>query len=988
MSEGNFTKGSEWRCWDLHIHTPGTTLASQYGGDSDEIWDKFLTQIEDNKEIKVIGITDYMSLENYAKVVEYKRSGRLPNIDLIIPNIEFRITPETQKSKGINIHILSSPESKDHIQNLNEALSRLSIKLEGQPYGCCRSSFISIGQKRNSSLSIEAAYKEGVNQFKVSFEVFRDWFNDEGLVKNNSLIAISNSTNDGVSGIQNDGGFAEIRDEIYRFSDIIFSARPKERGYFLGNEVDNKKTIVKRFGSLKPCLHGSDAHSFDKLLKPDQDRFCWIKADTTFEGLKQVIVEPESRVFIGNEVPLSSMPSYTIESVAIDGASWIKNKNIQLNSGLVAIIGSRGSGKTALADLIATGGYSSIQRGNKESFINRAGKLFSKESVKLKWVSGEKSSQKLNGDYGLDQSKVQYLSQQFVDLLCSSEGLAEELMSEIERVIFEAHKPIDRIGTSSFEDLLELKLNSIIGTRKNYEEQIKDYTSSFNILREKKSNVAFLSKALEEKKKRIQGDKKDRENLIKNNKSDVTSAYKIIADMLDKLKTKLDVVTRKKMLLSNLMKEVISSEESLFPNHLRKLKEQYQDIKFDDNNWQKFELVFKGDVRKLILDEIKEIEKDVSRITGDKINIEITTQTKPMISDYDNISSDVSYNLLKFEQERLEKVIGINKENSLKVKKLTEKVTKGETEYSSLEKELNEIKSSDKQVASLRDIRREAHKGVFQTIIEHEKILSDLYEPLMISLKDADGAIGKLTFSVQRTVNIDKWCEEGESLLDLRKGNKFRGRGELKKIVEKELLPILENNLADNISQEMSKFMQEHYSSFEEHCPLDGSDKKSFVEWQNKLAAWFYSTSHISIKYGVQYDGTDIKQLSPGTRGIVLLLLYLDIDKEDYRPLIIDQPEENLDPKSIFDELVTKFRVAKLRRQIIIVTHNANLVVNTDADQVIIATCGSNKPNQLPDINYLSGSLENAEIRQKVCEILEGGEEAFKERAKRLRVAI
>ena len=112
---------------------------------------------------------------------------------------------------------------------------------------------------------------------------------------------------------------------------------------------------------------------------------------------------------------------------------------------------------------------------------------------------------------------------------------------------------------------------------------------------------------------------------------------------------------------------------------------------------------------------------------------------------------------------------------------------------------------------------------------------------------------------------------------------------------------------------------------------------------------------------GVQYEGVDIEQLSPGTRGIVLLLLYLAIDRDDDRPLIIDQPEENLDPKSIFDELVERFRRAKLRRQIIIVTHNANLVVNADADQVIIATCGPHRPGELPEISYESGGLENPE---------------------------
>jgi len=121
---------------------------------------------------------------------------------------------------------------------------------------------------------------------------------------------------------------------------------------------------------------------------------------------------------------------------------------------------------------------------------------------------------------------------------------------------------------------------------------------------------------------------------------------------------------------------------------------------------------------------------------------------------------------------------------------------------------------------------------------------------------------------------------------------------------------------------------------------------------------------------------------------IVLLLLYLAMDRDDDRPLLIDQPEENLDPKSIFDELVGRFRRAKLQRQIIIVTHNANLIVNTDADQVIVATCGPHRPGQLPEITYQSGGLENPEIRGKVCEILEGGQAAFKERARRLRVRL
>lgn len=104
----------------------------------------------------------------------------------------------------------------------------------------------------------------------------------------------------------------------------------------------------------------------------------------------------------------------------------------------------------------------------------------------------------------------------------------------------------------------------------------------------------------------------------------------------------------------------------------------------------------------------------------------------------------------------------------------------------------------------------------------------------------------------------------------------------------------------------------------------------------------------------------------------MLLQPHLAIDRDDDRPLIIDQPEANLDPTSIFDELVERSRRAKLRRQIIIVTHNANLVVNADADQVIVATCGPHRPGELPEISYESGSLESPDIRRQVCEILEG----------------
>lgn len=120
----------------------------------------------------------------------------------------------------------------------------------------------------------------------------------------------------------------------------------------------------------------------------------------------------------------------------------------------------------------------------------------------------------------------------------------------------------------------------------------------------------------------------------------------------------------------------------------------------------------------------------------------------------------------------------------------------------------------------------------------------------------------------------------------------------------------------------------------------------------------------------------------------MLLLLYLALDDADDRPLIIDQPEENLDPKSVFEELVGLFITAKSKRQVIMVTHNANLAINTDADQIIVAEAGPHQRGELPEITYATGGLESAGIRKAVCDILEGGEHAFRERARRLRVRL
>ena len=260
-------------------------------------------------------------------------------------------------------------------------------------------------------------------------------------------------------------------------------------------------------------------------------------------------------------------------------------------------------------------------------------------------------------------------------------------------------------------------------------------------------------------------------------------------------------------------------------------------------------------------------------------------------------------------------------------------------------------------------------------------MLEELYAPLMARLAAASGTLKKLSFSVARVANVEQWASEAEDgLIDLRKAGAFRGKGTLLQKANEVLKGAWETGDSAAVIAAMAEFRRLYQKDLLDHSPVAHTDQAEFRAWSKRFAQWLFSTDHIAIRYGIDYDGVDIRKLSPGTRGIVLLLLYLALDDSDNRPLVIDQPEENLDPKSVFDELVHLFIEAKAHRQVIMVTHNANLVINTDADQIIIAEAGPHPHGSLPPISYRSGGLENAEIRKAVCDILEGGEGAFQER--------
>jgi hypothetical protein len=137
-----------------------------------------------------------------------------------------------------------------------------------------------------------------------------------------------------------------------------------------------------------------------------------------------------------------------------------------------------------------------------------------------------------------------------------------------------------------------------------------------------------------------------------------------------------------------------------------------------------------------------------------------------------------------------------------------------------------------------------------------------------------------------------------------------------------------------------------------------------------------YGLSFLEPRYSLLFQDTHIEQLSPGQRGALLLIFYLLVDK-GRNPIILDQPEENLDNETVVSLLVPVLNEAKKRRQIIMVTHNPNLAVVCDAEQVIHSTFSRRDRFR---IAYAPGSIENPVVNVHVVNVLEGTKVAFENR--------
>lgn len=958
-----YLRGSEWRKWDLHIHTPETKKNDQFDGSTpSEKWNNYTKAInESTEDIAVIGITDYFCIDNYFKFKKMVADGVITkNFELIIPNIEIRVLPVTGSSTPINLHCIFNPDIDKEIET--RFLSKLKFHYSGSDYSAQKNELIRLGKALpgNSTLDDPGALKAGVGQYVIGMDTLREVFEKDIKLRENTIIVVSNKSNDGASGIRKHTEFFITEGQsqldatrwgIYQFSDAIFSSNEGDILYFVGLGADKKETVIEKCATVMPCFHGCDAHSNDKIFKPHENRFCWIKADPTFEGLKQTLYEPEDRVRIQALKPDVKNDRHVISELKyIDNGNLFGNQTILLNENLNSIIGGKSSGKSLLL-------YSAAKSIDPEQ-VERTSKRLGFEGYKFGqqafdfeaiWKNSEKDS--LN-DPANKNHKIIYIPQLYINYLVEKNN-KEDLNNLVENILLQ---------DSAFKEFYEQKKSEISNISVDMGTLLVSYLQIRTKALEIQQKLKDLGKsdAISKSVEKIQATITEGQKASNLSKEEFET-YNLLVVEKTAVDKQLTDLNEKELILSKISTEVNNSKSNLLGK-----------ADTSDN------IPIKGAIDR-ILDEMIVVPEDITAI-----KVKIESDFGLLIT---NLHSEIQKLNLVSKREEITKSIGATNE---KLKPYLAKIA-GQQELQKLTVQLEAEKQKMQQALNFEkqfNVLLEDYKNTRGKIVAALKTRYSLYKEIKQKINDTKKDIGS-----EITLECALFIRQEELVL-FNQVNKASISGE-------NSFNLLFKDGYVNYEQVIKLF--ENPLRVHESKLLIDTEGKQTISLKQKLTLddilRGLITDSFKLDYTVTYKGDDLLNMSPGKKGTVLLILFLQISSSEY-PILIDQPEDNLDNRTIYDLLCKMIKIKKKERQIIIVSHNANLVVATDSENIIVANQEGQDSLQEAGrfrFEYVNGSLEHSfpkdesivkvlhqqGIKEHVCDILEGGDEAFKQRERK-----
>ena len=865
----NFPRGSEWRKWDLHVHTP----ASDGTGTPEEIVAKAVAE-----NLSVIAITDHHSV---AFIDEVKNAAKGKPLT-VLSGVEFR---SEYGSKSVHF-IAYFPERYKTTELNAQAIHDLILS----QLGVSRTAVIAKGRENDASLSDGDAFRKGMFLIQVDFKQAAKLVHQYG-----GLISVHN-------GNKSNGLDAEVkhmgsspRNVHFLYESLGTLKEELLRNYIdicdVGKEEDGK-FYLNTFS--KPSIVASDAHN----VKDIGSKFSWVKADPTFEGLRQIVFEPEERVRIQEKSPELDIDKSPFTAVTITSPTqvFVDNQDVKfasgtlpLNNGLVSIIGGRGTGKSALIGYLAAGFGVGVQG---DLFTEKAASFIVARKTSLS--EGEKQ-------FSFDASPqvpFVYISQSEVkDVLRNPNGFTQNIrktigvvddyvipqsvVTQVENTVNEFYRIVKFFTAdgTSVEDK-KTKLHDEIVRNTNF---IENVTSEAN------------RQALEKYATFVR-----QQHNIELFAQEVNDFVTELEESVKHLNERIDKLNVKGVNSSIKLSPIPHVEANVIVSHVK-------------NEWDK---PIKEKTEQLN-SEIQGVKDRFPEYTGDLATL------LQNISQYQARLMDCEKQLKMIEQEEQRLAEVKNKDFVLVGKSIKNSILEYKEQ---IEKKWNEFRAGSPELTE-----------------ERRAIIADIFN---------DGGI-----SVRVDIAFDE-MKMYELLMEKLDGRRYSRQ----KLKER-----LQISSADDFMNFMTQAST--INLFSE----DVDD-----EVRGRILSVFFRrfTEFIHHRIIIESSGRPITKLSHGQQGTIYLKLKIAANMFS-ETLVYDQPEDDLDNQFITEELVKLFRRIKKHRQVIIVSHNANLVVNADSEQVIVAH------NDDGVLSYTSGALEDPEINRAVCQILEGGKQAFENRERK-----
>lgn len=798
------------------------------------------------------------------------------------------------------------------------------------------------GRRRTcSELSSEADYESATVTREGVHEAIRAVFGDKEHARECVLILVP-ANNDGVRASKSQRK-RQIADEIEKDCHALFG-NPTNRDYYL--DPDRYEADV--MAVPKPVFAGSDAHSIrqlkDWLGKTVQDsgqskHITWIKADPTFEGLQQTLFEPAERVRIQPTIPDAKDPYKVIRSISFSGTNDFPAE-IELNQNLVSVIGSRSSGKSALLAYIAYAVDPEATLREQQAVappdtrrerLGPAAAIAWDDVAHIKCTVHWAQPSEHNG-------QVIFIPQ---NSLYEISQRPREITEKIEPTVFRLDPAFQLTHETAGVEIGDAN-SRIREAVARWFELAGKLTAARQRLREIGDR-----EAIEQTQADLASKIEDLRQASSLNKREI-SKYQKLTDRLNELQARLVVIDEEARQLASFLVEGDGVEGTA----------------------ASYELSPSVRIGVSITPAATELPDELEVRVHDLMaqsKASLTNEIETLLSDRRSALAAEQASI-RVEDEKL-------RTNNVQLIAKNAANAEIETHLASKRKQdeaLEKVKAQNKRIESL-----STTQGKQVELIEQEIKRRDLALNHMKSVfTTTDHSLQEMTFGLEQQHDKRELRLLAERFNQHRNGP-FIDRKE-------------DNSLKiDDAQREPGGLLR---------ALLDGEQKVMKGEDPQGLAADVLALTQrqrfFAKMEGDRIGGFQDSSMTPGKQALFALTLILN-ESDDAWPLLIDQPEDDLDSRSVYDVLVGYLVERKKERQIIMVSHNANLVIGADSEQVVVANRhGDDRRNPKErQFAYRSGSLEHSEtmrdidsvldscgIREHACGLLDGGEEAFRKR--------